>query len=84
MNTKTDADGLSPAARTLVYSLQPPTRVLDAAAGPLVWIDLEMTGLDPRADRIMEVAVLVTDGDLRLVDDGVEFVVHLEKERLDA
>lgn len=36
-----------------------PTRILDADAGPLVWIDLEMTGLDPKKDEIMEIAVCI-------------------------
>ncbi|KAH8087847.1 oligoribonuclease [Cristinia sonorae] len=56
---------------------------LDFAAGPLVWIDCEMTGLNPRTDKILEIAVLITDGNLELVDDGIEFIVHTEKETLD-
>lgn len=36
----------------------------------LVWIDLEMTGLDPNKERIIEVATLVTDGDLNTVAEG--------------
>ncbi|TCD64551.1 hypothetical protein EIP91_003908, partial [Steccherinum ochraceum] len=59
------------------------TSVLDLAAGPLVWIDCEMTGLNPRTDKILEIAVLITNGNLELVDDGIEFIVHTEKEVLD-
>jgi len=33
------------------------TRVLDFHDGPLVWVDCEMTGLDPRKDKILEIAV---------------------------
>lgn len=40
--------------RTLHTTMQQP---LDWYAGPLVWIDCEMTGLDPRKDRILEIAV---------------------------
>ena len=36
----------------------------------LVWIDLEMTGLDPEIDRILEIATLVTDADLNIVAEG--------------
>ncbi|KAG8730327.1 hypothetical protein FRC10_002863 [Ceratobasidium sp. 414] len=44
--------------------------------GPLVWIDLETTGLDPARNRIIEVAVLITNGNLDLVDEeGRKFVV---------
>jgi oligoribonuclease len=42
---------------------------------PLVWIDLEMTGLDPDVERIVEIAVIVTDGQLREVHEGPELVV---------
>jgi DNA polymerase III epsilon subunit-like protein len=35
------------------------TKPLDYAAGPLVWVDCEMTGLDPRKDKILEIAVRV-------------------------
>ena len=35
---------------------------LDMAAGPLVWIDCEMTGLNPKEDKILEIAVIITDG----------------------
>jgi oligoribonuclease len=42
----------------------------------LVWIDCEMTGLDLRRDALIEVAVLVTDADLNLVDQGLDIVIH--------
>ncbi len=41
----------------------------------LVWIDCEMTGLDVRCDALIEVAVLVTDAELNILDDGVDVVV---------
>lgn len=41
----------------------------------LVWIDLEMTGLDPARDQIVEIAAIVTDADLAELDAGVSFVV---------
>jgi len=53
-------------------------------ADNLVWIDLEMTGLQPDADRIIEMAVLVTDSQLGLVAEGPVLVVHQPEEVLDA
>jgi oligoribonuclease len=43
---------------------------------PLVWIDLEMTGLDPEVDVILEIAVIVTDGFLDEVIEGPQLVIH--------
>lgn len=42
----------------------------------LVWIDLEMTGLDPQHDRIIEIATLVTDKDLNLLAEGPVMAVR--------
>jgi oligoribonuclease len=42
----------------------------------LVWLDLEMTGLDLDRHVIVEVAALVTDDDLQPVDDGIDLIVH--------
>lgn len=41
----------------------------------LVWIDLEMTGLDPSYDEICEIACVVTDGELNELDEGITLVV---------
>jgi oligoribonuclease len=41
----------------------------------LVWIDLEMTGLDPSHDEICEIACIVTDGDLHEIDEGISLIV---------
>lgn len=50
----------------------------------LVWIDLEMTGLSPENDRIIEIATIVTDIHLRIVGEGPEIVIHQSDERLNA
>jgi oligoribonuclease len=42
----------------------------------LVWLDLEMTGLDVRRHVIVEIAALVTDGALEALDDGIDLIVH--------
>lgn len=48
----------------------------------LVWIDLEMSGLDPSRERILEIATIVTDGQLEIVAEGPELVVHQPDELL--
>ncbi len=50
----------------------------------LVWMDLEMTGLDPSADVIVEVATLITDDDLTVVAEGPDLVVSTPSAQLDA
>ena len=50
----------------------------------LVWIDCEMTGLDLTSDRLIEIAALVTDGDLNILGDGVDLVIHADEEALAA
>lgn len=42
----------------------------------IVWVDLEMTGLDPKRHVIVEVAALVTDAELNILDQGIDLVVH--------
>lgn len=48
----------------------------------LVWVDLEMTGLDLDRHVIVEIACLVTDGDLNPLDDGVTFVVKADEAQM--
>src|SRR5690606_30111576 len=50
----------------------------------LVWLDLEMTGLDPEKERIIEAAVVVTEPDLTFVAEGPVLVIHQSDELLDA
>jgi oligoribonuclease len=52
--------------------------------GPLVWIDLEMTGLEVDTDVILEIACVITDGELNVVAAGPNFVIQQPKEKLDA
>jgi oligoribonuclease len=49
----------------------------------LVWIDMEMTGLDPDKDRIIEVAAVVTDPDLNILEEGPVFAIHQSDALLD-
>jgi len=50
----------------------------------LAWIDLEMTGLDPARHTIVEIASLVTDDDLTIVEEGPDLVVHASPEQVAA
>jgi oligoribonuclease len=49
----------------------------------LVWLDMEMTGLDPDNDKIIEVAVVVTDPHLNILAEGPVFAIHQSDEVLD-
>ncbi|HEU4921442.1 MAG TPA: oligoribonuclease [Burkholderiales bacterium] len=55
-----------------------------ADANNLIWIDMEMTGLQPDADRVIEIAMLVTDPQLSVLATGPVLVVHQPDEVLDA
>ncbi|MGB1465764.1 MAG: oligoribonuclease, partial [Alcanivorax nanhaiticus] len=49
----------------------------------LIWIDLEMTGLSPENDRIIEIATIVTDSQLNVLAEGPVLAVHQSDELLD-
>ena len=49
----------------------------------LVWVDMEMTGLEPETDRIIEVAIIVTDMHLNFLAEGPVFAIHQSDETLD-
>ena len=55
----------------------------DKGLDRLVWADCEMTGLDLRRDALIEIAVLVTDSELRVLDEGVDIVITAPDELLD-
>jgi oligoribonuclease len=50
----------------------------------LVWIDCEMTGLDVGKDALIEIAAVVTDGELRALGEGVDVVIHADDAALDS
>ena len=53
-------------------------------ANNLCWLDMEMTGLSPETDRIIEVAVIITDSDLNVLAQSPVYAVHQSDEVLDA
>ena len=48
----------------------------------LIWIDLEMTGLDPDTDLIIEIATIITDNNLNILAEGPSLAIHQDKEVL--
>ncbi len=48
----------------------------------LIWIDLEMTGLNPDINRILEVAIIITDDNLNIIAEGPVFAIHQEEKDL--
>src|SRR5258705_13586604 len=55
-----------------------------AGSDVLVWIDMEMTGLDPAKERIIEIATILTDGNLTEIAIGPDLVIHQPDETLAA
>ena len=55
---------------------------MSADENNLIWIDLEMTGLDPERDRIIEIATLVTDANLNILAEGPTIAVHQSDDQL--
>lgn len=49
----------------------------------LIWIDLEMTGLIPESDRIIEIATIITNTDLQVIDEGPVLAIHQPKKLMD-
>ena len=52
-------------------------------ANRLIWVDMEMSGLDPDRDRVLEIAAIVTDADLNVVIEAPVLVVHQSAQVLD-
>lgn len=55
---------------------------MGASANNLIWIDMEMTGLNPEKERIIEIATIVTDSQLNVIAEGPVFAVHQSDELL--
>ena len=48
----------------------------------LIWIDMEMTGLNVERDKILEIAIIITDSELNILDESIDLVVHQPEEVL--
>ena len=57
---------------------------MPVADSHLVWVDLEMTGLDPDTDTVIEIATIVTDADLATLAEGPVLAIRTEEARLEA
>jgi oligoribonuclease len=64
--------------------LREDARRLQRVTDRLVWIDCEMTGLDLGKDALIEIAALVTDGELNVLGTGVDLVIHADDASLDS
>ena len=49
----------------------------------LIWLDLEMTGLDPEKERIIEIATLITDSQLNILAEGPNLIITQQTSLLD-
>ncbi|QJC29035.1 oligoribonuclease [Enterobacteriaceae endosymbiont of Plateumaris rustica] len=49
----------------------------------LIWLDLEMTGLNPNLNRIIEIAIIITDNNLNILTEGPVIAIHQSKKELD-
>ena len=91
-----EGSGRSGSRRTTVSSNTSPTvRAVSESRSPaasatrpsllvvLVWMDLEMTGLDPAKDAIVEIATLITDDQLQVIAEGPDLVIHQPDEVLE-
>ncbi len=58
--------------------MQPNTTQNTTRSDLLVWVDLEMTGLNPKVDVITEIATIITDSDLNVIAEGPELVIKIE------
>jgi oligoribonuclease len=57
---------------------------MSSSASHLIWLDLEMTGLNAELDRIIEIATVITDSDLNVIAEGPNFAIHQSKALLDS
>ena len=55
---------------------QPAPRGARYSENNLVWVDMEMSGLNPDSDRVLEIAIVITDSELEVVAEGPVLVVH--------
>lgn len=56
---------------------------MSAKLDRLVWIDCEMTGLDPEIDQLVEIATVVTDAELNILDPGLDLIIKADQSALD-
>jgi oligoribonuclease len=68
--------------RAIDYAVPPAETTVRRVAGELIWMDLEMTGLDPEVNVILEMATIVTDSELQVIAEGPVIAVRQPEEKL--
>lgn len=81
---KSEGKGIQHTAVTKYAISRNHTDYMTQDANHLVWLDMEMTGLEPERDRIIELAIIVTNGQLETVAESPVWVVHQEVACLEA
>lgn len=69
-------------AKTLIFFIFYGFKVMSEVSQYLVWLDMEMTGLRPESDRVLEVALIITDSQLNIIEEAPVYVVHQPDEIL--
>jgi oligoribonuclease len=78
----TGGESTREASTDSVRRVPEPSAAKATADDRLVWVDLEMTGLEVDTDVIVEIACIVTDASLVVLDDGIELIVHADADAL--
>ncbi|XP_060702819.1 small fragment nuclease [Hemiscyllium ocellatum] len=81
--SRSEREPLSPSSDSLLLARSHATMAAQSMAKRMVWVDLEMTGLDIEKDKIIEMACIITDADLNILAEGPHLIVNQPNELLD-
>ncbi|XP_072449271.1 small fragment nuclease [Chiloscyllium punctatum] len=81
--SRSEREPLSPSSGSLLLARSHATMAAQSMAKRMVWVDLEMTGLDIEKDKIIEMACIITDADLNILAEGPHLIVNQPNELLD-
>ncbi|XP_048418389.1 small fragment nuclease [Stegostoma tigrinum] len=81
--SRSEQEPLSPSSGPLLLAQSHAAMAVQSMAKRMVWVDLEMTGLDIEKDKIIEMACIITDADLNILAEGPHLIVNQPNELLD-